>query len=137
MVAWRYFIQTRTGRARETISRTFMRLRPDEPLLFAEVLRGDGTWHRDDRLFRERMLGADYDFIEVARKQFFDALGDRTIASDESFDRPTVDEFARLSGLETAIGSAWRAVPVPPGAETLTLDSFGDSNTAPLSDDAR
>jgi len=133
MTAWRFFVQTRYGRTPAAVSRSFMRLRSDEPLLCAEILRGDGTWHRDDRLFRERMLGADYDFIEVAPAQFIEALGDRTITSDESFDRPSAEELARLIGMEGSISAVWKTVAGPPGAETLTVESFaaGDHGTSP------
>jgi len=79
------------------------------------------------------MLGADYDFIEVAPAQFIEALGDRTITSDESFDRPSAEELARLIGMEGSISAVWKTVAGPPGAETLTVESFaaGDHGTSP------
>lgn len=123
MTAWRYFVQTRAGRTSDAVARTFVRLRAEEPLVCAEALRGDGTWHRDDRLFRERMLGADYDFIEVDEAEFKNALGDR-VTTDDSFDRPSAEELARLSGMEGAIAAVWKTVPVPPGASDLTAESF-------------
>jgi len=137
MTAWRYFVQTRFGRTPTAVSRSYMRLRSAEPLLCAEILLGDGTWHRDDRLFRERMLGDDYDFIEVDHPQFIEALGDRTITSDESFDRPSAEELARLTGMESSIAAVWKTVPVPPGAETLTADSLAASNDETSPDTAR
>jgi hypothetical protein len=112
---WRYFEETWSGRGLD-----FVRLRRGEPLLLAEELRRDGRWHRDDRLFQEKMLGKDYTFVEVDEARVREGWMARPLRdgplTDESADRPDPDEIARLTGVEERIAGIWRAVPTPPGA---------------------
>ena len=104
-------------------SRGWLRLREGEPYILGEVLRRDNTWHQSDNLFKERMLGKDYDYVEKSLAEFEEFRAGREF-DDTSYGRPDTDEVARLTALENKITGIWAAVPIPPGAAGITGESF-------------
>jgi len=120
MTTWRYFLDRKPGYT------LYLRLREGEPYILGEALHRDNTWHQSDNLFKEKMLGKDYDYIEVPEAEFLEALGDRVITDDRSYGRPDEAECARLTGLENKIRGIWATVEVPPGAAGITAESLDD-----------
>ena len=118
MTTWRYYLDRGRGYT------LYLRLREGEPYILGEALHRDNTWHQSDSLFLEKMLGKDYDYIEVSEAEFLRELGDRVITDDTSYGRPDEAECARLTALENKIRGIWATVEIPPGVAGITLESF-------------
>jgi hypothetical protein len=122
MSEWRYFIETKASRSDPGNPREFlMRLRSGEPYILAEARHFDGTWHRDDRLFQQIMLGKDHDYVEVDEARFTEALAKLGPTGNQSFGRPSEEELARLTSTEKRIADVWKSVPIPPGAADISF----------------
>jgi hypothetical protein len=121
MAEWQFYVDAdRPGIAR------LMRRRVDEPLLCAEALHPrDGLWWRADDLYRQIMLGSDYDYKEVTETraaavvQEWITAGFDVSLTGPSHDRPEAETTARFAALEAVARERWAAVPIPPGAETI------------------
>lgn len=126
MTEWQYFLSGGTPQAAESGAAGLNRLPVGAPVSLAEALTPAGDWIADDRMWRAKYQGSDYEFTEVGA-----ADAERLIARwveigriakvPESASSFTPDEHARLVEADRQARAAWARVQPPPGAESITF----------------
>ncbi|WP_345624994.1 hypothetical protein [Rugosimonospora acidiphila] len=125
MIRWRYFINSDKPELADEGKAGLTRLPEGAPVALAEALIRGG-WQSDDRMWRAKYLGSDYEFTEITEERAYELIRSwvasgwlERMPDDASTITPELAE--RLTAMDRKAAAAWRDVPKPPGAEDIDL----------------
>jgi hypothetical protein len=127
MTEWQYFLTGGMPERADEGKGGLIRLPVGGPVSLAESLDPSGGWSADDRMWRVKYLGSDYEMSEISTERAHELMGrwveiGRIAAPPSEQSSIPAERAAELIEADHRAAERWQGVTPPPGAGSITLD---------------